>query len=312
MMFTDEWISIAEDPADPARMPWTPEHLYTMYTLPLWQGGGKELARLKVPKKPEIFQDAAYWAPLIATYTGMSREEVCGLECLDFDFASEIPFLIVQKNMTKSKDGVNPAGLKRNSRYRVMPLHHELLDLGIQAYIEKIESEGFSMIFPELYLKEAKHGGGGEIAPAFGGRRFYAIGWRFIMDGTHAKMPLPETKKGKKADFHSQRTYNNSVLAAPGVSETLVADHMGHARKGTGPRNYNRRALTLGQKKELAERLEVLVREMPVVTSHVPRQATVSLLPLKQRSGVGSAEGRNAAQRFCADATVTENQMQGK
>lgn len=285
------------------RMPWTPEHLRTMYSLPLWQGGGGQHARVKFAGRSTVYQDAAYWAPLIATYTGMSREEICGLECLDFDFASEIPFLLVQKNMTKSKDGKTPAGLKRLSRHRVMPLHPELIELGLQAYVRNIEAEGHKMIFPELYLPDAKYGGGGEKVPAFGGRRFYAIGWRFIMDATHAKHPLPETTGGKKADFQSQRTFNMSVLAAPGVSETLIADHMGHARKGTGPRNYDRRALTLGQKRELSERLEVLVRETPVVTDHVPRQSVVSLLPLNQRSRVGSAEGRNAAERFCADST---------
>lgn len=202
--------------------------------------------------------------------------------------------------MTRSKDGVTKAGLKRKSRYRVMPIHPELMRLGLKEYVEAMDDEGHEMIFPELYLAAAKTGKADAKIPATGGRRFYATAWCFIMDATHAIEPLPETKDGKKADFHSQRTYNNSVLASPDVSETLIADHMGHARRGTGARNYNRRALTLGQEQELKERLEMIKKVMPTVTDHVQRANTINLLPLAKRSRVGSAEGRNAKTRFCA------------
>lgn len=302
MCFDGAFLTIEADPADPRRVPWTPEHLKAMYSLPLWQGGGGEHKRLAPSDKPRIYWDAAYWVPLIGTYTGLSREEACGLECVDIAFEYSIPFLIVQKNMTKSKDGKKPAGLKRSSRYRLMPLHPELLRLGFAEYVAAVEAAGSPMLFPELYEDAAKHSSEGKKVPQKGGRRFYAIAWRFIMDATHARMPLPETRDGKKADFHSQRTYNNSILAAPGVGETLIADHMGHARKGTGPKHYNRRGLTVGQEKELSERLDVLVREMPIVTDHVAC-ADGELLPLQERSRVGSAPGRNAANRFCADPT---------
>jgi hypothetical protein len=112
-------------------------------------------------------------------------------------------------------------------------------------------------------------------------------------------MPLPETRDGKKADFHSQRTYNHSVLAAPHVAEKILAMHMGHAREGTGPRKYDRRALALGEVKELRERLDIMVREMPIVTAHIPRQEKVQLLHIRHRSRVGSAPGRDAQREFC-------------
>jgi hypothetical protein len=300
MNFTDDRKKIEDDPANPSRVPWTAEHLRVMYSLPLWQGGGGTIRRLRTAATPFIYQDAAYWVPLIGTYLGLAREEACGLELADFNFECAVPYLLVQANMTRSKDGETKAGLKRLSRYRVMPIHPELLRLGFREYVEAIGAEGYQMIFPELYVPEAKAGKKDAKSPATGGKRFYAISWVFTMDGTHAIMPLPETPDGKKADFHSQRTYNNSVLASPEVSETLLADHMGHARRGTGPRSYNRRALTIGQEQHLRERLEVMVKQMPVVTDHVPRAASVNLLHISNRSRVGSAEGRNAKQRFCA------------
>ncbi len=298
-------ISIEDDPSNPDRMPWTPEHLKTMYQLPLWQGGGGKGNRVKNSDTPKIYQDAAYWAPLIATHTGMSREEVCGLEVDDFNFECAIPYLIVQANMTRSKDGINPGGLKTLARGRIMPLHPALLRLNLQDYVSEVAAEqkhsfGESIpIFPELYSDDAKgwqRGAGSKK----GGKQFYSIAWCYIADATHAVLPLPETREGKKADFHSQRTYNQSVLAAPDVSRAILARHMGHAQEGTGPKKYDRRSLALGEEQELRERLQLLKRQMPQVTDHVPTPDRVNLLPLKHRSRVGSAAGRDARRNFCA------------
>ncbi len=146
MDFLGSSVRIEVDPWNPERMPWTPKHLKTMFSLPLWQGSGGTNERMTTCSRPVIYQDAAYWAPLIATYTGMGREEVCGLEIQDFEFCCDIPYLIVQSNMTRSQDGINPGGLKRLARHRVMPLHSELLRLGLGDYVQSIEGEknGFS------------------------------------------------------------------------------------------------------------------------------------------------------------------------
>lgn len=295
--FNDYNIRVEDDPDNPDRMPWTPEHLQALYSLPLWQGGGGNIARLKPSNRPIIYMDAAYWLPLIGSYTGLCREEGAGLEVDDFNFDCEVPYVVVKKNELRR--------LKNKSRARVMPLHPELLELGLQRYVEVIAREQKHLpgvctpIFPELWCDDAKYHAGGKKVPSKGGRRFYAIAWRYIADATHAVMPLPETRDGKKADFHSQRTYNHSVLAAPHVAEKILAMHMGHAREGTGPRKYDRRALALGEVRELRERLDIMVREMPIVTGHIPRQDKVQLLHIRHRSRVGSAPGRDAQRDFC-------------
>jgi hypothetical protein len=50
----------------------------------------------------------------------------------------------------------------------------------------------------------------------------------------------------------------------------------------------------------LRERLDMLIKEMPIVTDHVPRPAEIKLLPLVERSRVGSAPGRDAQRKYCA------------
>lgn len=297
--FEDARKRVIVDETEPPRVPLKEENLIALYGLPIWQGGGGKAQRLKPSHNPTIYQDAAYWVPLIATYSGMSREEVCGLEAIDFDFDVETPFMLVRANMTKSKDGVTAAGLKRPSRKRALPIHPELLRLNLQRYVERMSSEGHEMIFPELYGFSNKLGEF-EAFKKKGGKRFYPIAWRYMIDAAHAIEPLPATKDGKHADFHSQRTFVFSAMASEEVSDALLARQVGHSQKGTGNKNYNRRALALGEEKELAERLKVLVREIPNVTQNIAAATELNLLHLNHRSKVGSAPGRNAADRFLA------------
>jgi integrase len=321
MNFKEHMITIEDDPNDPKRMPWTPEHLRVMFSLPLWNGSGGALARLKTGTCLQIYQDAAYWVPLLAIYTGMSREEICGLEVIDFFFDCEVPFLLVRANMTRSQDGVTPGGLKRKSRHRVMPIHPELLRLGVEEYVGRIAAvagfcgpEQIIPIFPELYRDDAKRESalpkGELVAPEVGGKRFYKRAWMGIVDAIHALMPLPETRGGKKADFHSTRTYTQSMLASSEVSQTLIDRIMGHAAKGTGPRKYNRRALAVGEVQALKELLALLVKEMPVVTENVQRAPSVNLLHLNKRSRVGSAPGRDVSRYFLLSAAEIQAKKQ--
>lgn len=299
MDFEEARKSIVHDDNDPPRMPLTEENLKVLYGLPLWQGGGGTLARLKQAARPKIYQDAAYWVPLLGTYAGMSREEACGLEQIDLELDAQTPYVLVQANMTKAKDGETPAGLKRSSRRRALPLHPELLRLGFARYCDAVATEGRDMIFPELYGELDDHGEFVRWTKA-GGPKFYSVAWRPIIDAAHAILPLPKTSGGKHADFHSQRTFHYSAMAAEGVSESLLARHAGHSQRTTGGRHYNRRALALGEEKELSSRLEVLEREVPNVTAHVPAPDEANLLHVNKRSRVGSAKGRNASTRFLA------------
>jgi integrase len=299
MDFEDARKSIVQDDNDPPRMPLTEENLKVLYGLSLWQGGGGSLQRLKEVPRPKIYQDAAYWVPLLGTYAGMSREEACGLEQIDLGLDAKTPYVLVQANMTKSKDGETPGGLKRSSRKRALPLHPELLRLGFARYCEAVGAEGWTMLFPELY-GELKDEGEFVRWTKAGGPKFYSVAWRPIIDAAHAILPLPKTSGGKHADFHSQRTFHYSAMAAEDVSEALLARHVGHSQRTTGGRNYNRRALAMGLENELAERRVVLVREVPDVTGHVPAPDHANLLHVNKRSRVGSAKGRNASTRFLA------------
>lgn len=79
LKFAEARKRIVHDEQNPSRVPLGEDNLKALYGLALWQGGGGSLQRLKSSKNPTIFQDGAYWVPLLGTYAGMSREEACGL-----------------------------------------------------------------------------------------------------------------------------------------------------------------------------------------------------------------------------------------
>ena len=112
------------------RAPWSETELRTLFRLPLYTGNGGHLKRLQSSDHPEVWQDAAYWLPLLAAYSGACRDELAGLEVVDIDVDCEVPYFYVRNNLARSKDGVTPGGQKAPSRRRHLPLHSELLKLG--------------------------------------------------------------------------------------------------------------------------------------------------------------------------------------
>ena len=282
MNFNDFTASVKEDVNDPDRMPWTEANLRTAFSSPIYTGGGGVSKRFKrMLDGGTVWHDAAYWVPLLMAYTFVAREEACGLECDDFVFDVETPYIIVRANMTRSKDGETPGGLKRNARFRMIPLHPDLLRLGLRSYVEKIAADGHPMAFPELY--QADH-------VKRGGTRFYASAGRYVLAYVDEIEPLLRTRRGKRADLHSMRTAGASALEDSDAKQLQVDDILGHAREGMGPRKYSRAWYSKGGDVILAKRLKLMIDVMPNVTSHL-QPAPVKLLPLSERSRTGSASG---------------------
>lgn len=262
---------------DPMRMPWSEDNIRALFNLPLFTGGGGHLKRLQRSKLPRIWHDAAYWVPLIAAYSGAAREEICGLELADV-VEGEVPHFWIRANMARSKDGVTPSGMKATPRYRFVPIHPELLRLGLLDYAAAIRKEGHKTLFPELF--EIKSGGG---------TMFYARAWQHIVNAVDAVHPLQRTSDGKRVDFHSLRTYSSSVLSDIDARQAAIDRILGHQPSGTGNRNYERRMYVIGIAKYLMELRTLMVRSFPTVTAHLP-QTTVRLLPLDARSRTGQAK----------------------
>ena len=223
-------------------MPLTEDNVRTLFQLPIFVGNAGSAKRLKPGR--QIHQDGAYWVPLILAYTGMSRKEACGLELRDVFLDEEVPFFAVVRNMTKSIDSKTSAGLKNRARQRLVPIHPELLRLGLREYVEARKKEKrHDALFPELYFDEK-----GERFAKRGGTRFYARAGDHMLDAVDAISPLPRTPDGKRADIHSMRTYAYSMFSVTsGLQPWIVCDIFGHARDGMGQQKYNRAEQAVGR-----------------------------------------------------------------
>ena len=280
-----DFNKVVEDENEPDRMPWTEEHLKVFFGSPIYLGGAGCSKRLKPAALPTVWQDASYWVPLIAAYSYMSREEICGLEIVDVLIDAVVPFFAVRRNMTKSLDGITPAGLKTKNRNRVVPIHPELLRLGLPEYVAAISAEGHHTLFPELYRADLK---------TRGGKRFWSSSFRYQVDAVAMVLALPATSKGKEADFHSFRTFGGSQFEASDTKQLTVDRILGHAPTGTGPRKYSRLRFTVEEEEYLAGLRSILIGVAPIVTQALAPQP-VRLLKLENRSRTGSAPGRRAS-----------------
>lgn len=278
-------ITVKDDGTD-LRPPWTRSHMECMFSSPIHTGGGGAKHRLKEAFLPQVWHDAAYYAPLLWYYHQTCREEMCGLRADEVNIDHDVPHFIIQDNDVRGRDG-ELAGEKRIARKRALPLHPELIRLGFLDYVRAIRAEGHKALFPELYLNKAKRGGA----------QFYNIAWRYMFDWIADRMEVPRNANGKGPDIHSIRALGSSFYEVDGVNEILRADMMGHARSGTNAKHYSKRLQTEGLEVVLRERLEFIMRYVPTITAGVPRQP-LRLLPLDSRSRIGSGRHRKLRSDF--------------
>lgn len=99
-----------------------------------------------------------YWVPLIALYTGARLNEICQLHLSDLSQSDNINILRI------TAEGGNKR-LKTKAARRFIPLHPELIRLGLLEYAERLRQEGNDRLFPEL--KEGRDGYGRAVSKWF-------------------------------------------------------------------------------------------------------------------------------------------------
>jgi hypothetical protein len=97
--------------------PWTRVHLAVLFSSPLYTGGDRHLQRLRPVDAPQVYHDAAYFAPLLWYYSHACREKICGLRIDEVDIYHAIPHFKIQDNDLRGRDG-ELAGEKQVARKR--------------------------------------------------------------------------------------------------------------------------------------------------------------------------------------------------
>jgi integrase len=93
------------------------------------------------------FGKAWYWLPLLMYYTGARREELAQLMVRDFrSDAPDVDYYLSILNTEGEEDGQR--GVKTDSSRRSIPIHDDLITLGLHAYVAALPQNG--QMFPML------------------------------------------------------------------------------------------------------------------------------------------------------------------
>ena len=100
--------------------------------------------------KGDFKHPSFFWAPLIAVYTGMRLEEVCQLSLDDIYESEQGNIWIIDVNANPYRDGIERKLLKNKNATRIIPIHQDLVQVGLLDYRDCLKKRGVERLFSEL------------------------------------------------------------------------------------------------------------------------------------------------------------------
>ena len=199
------------------------DRIYDLWGSPIFKEPLKEIG------------DPLFWAPLIGRLQGMRMEEIVQLGPNDFGSDKGIPYMRVRHTIIN--------GVKTLSSARTLPVHPQLIELGLLKLVELRKKEGHIRLFPFLNRGKQKGTFSANFSKAFGYyRRTNGCYWAGL-------------------DFHALRTTFHHDLLGDDKSDAIRCRLMGHTYTDTGDRNYGQ---NLGIDK-LAARMESVVVDISMI-----------------------------------------------
>lgn len=224
------------------RRAWKDDELQQLFTQPLF-------TQYDTPKGKKSGSDAAYWVPIIALYTGARIGELAQLKTDDISVIDGVPLL----HITDAGEGQR---VKSSASIRSLPIHPELIRLGLLEYVQAIKKEGHTRLWP--ILREDTERPGLNLSNWFGDYR------RSI--GLTERYP----------DFHSFRHLARTRMAKAKISEKAMDSITGHETQGSiGKKVY--------QNVSMADRIEAIQAITHPIT--LPRVYTFPRMEAAKRGG---------------------------
>lgn len=187
-----------------SRVPFDDQSLKQLFSGPIHQDG----------HRPTLGRgEAAFWLPLIALYTGARLEEIAGLRVDDL---MELGFEVDGADQTAwffrfSPDPAANRALKNDDSERAVPIHPELIRLGLLKYRDELRFSDESQLFPLLTQHKS-------------GKRAHKWGQWF---GTYLRTDCQVTDTRKV--FHSFRHTLKDAARECGIPEDIQRAIMGHS-----------------------------------------------------------------------------------
>jgi len=180
-----------------------------------------------------VRMDSHKWATLIAMFSGARLNEVCQMELADIQVENGIWFFnLLDEGDTNKR-------FKSGAALRKVPIHNELLRLGLLDYHATMAEQHGTRLFPD-YSYCIKNGYGRSLSRWFNGTLTRALGI-----------------KSKHHVFHGLRHTMVTRLAQADIEEPIYQSIVGHERKGVTQQVYNRQGYTLAQLKTAIDKFAV-------------------------------------------------------
>jgi len=213
-----------------ARRPWEDSELQQLFRQPLF-------TTYAIPPEKKSGRDAAYWVPLIALYSGARIGELAQLRTEDITTVGGVPLL----RITNSGDGQR---VKTEASNRSIPIHSELVRLGLLEYVQAIKDAGHDRLWPMLKADADRPG---LILSNWFGQYRRSIG-------------LTE----KYPDFHSFRHLVRTRMSRAKIPDKVQDTITGHETQGSiGTKVYQ--SVSLEDRIEAIEALSYPLLSLPTV-----------------------------------------------
>lgn len=183
----------------------------------------------------EDIGEPLFWAPLIARHQGMRMEEILQLGPDDFGTDKGIPTLTIQHTIVN--------GVKTLSSARTLPVHPQLVELGLLKLVELRKKACHIRLFPFLNRGKQKGTFSANFSKTFA---YYRKTNECYWPGL---------------DFHALRTTFHHDLLGDDKSDAIRCRLMGHTRTDEGDQSYGQNLKT----EKLARRLESVVVDVSKV-----------------------------------------------
>lgn len=190
--------------AQDQRAMWTSEDLEKLFATPVWSGCQSAERRSKPGSL--VIRDEKYWLPLIALYSGMRQEEICQLHVADVREADAIWVFDI--------NAAPPRQLKNLNAVRIVPVHRELIRLGLVEYVKAQQKAARMMVFHNL------NAGGAD----------QRLGHNFTKWFTRYRRDVGVYEPGR--DFHSFRHSATTFLQRAKIPMALIDALTGHSTPG--------------------------------------------------------------------------------
>ena len=184
----------------------------------------------------EFKSPAYFWIPVIGLYTGMRLEEISQLHCADLYQVGGI--WVIDIHEIEDSKGNNGKTLKTKSATRKIPIHPNLIEIGLLKYHSQMAEQGHTRLFPALNQTEKVLKFGKQPGKQF----------KSVVDSV--------LKNAKKQSFHSLRHTFDDFYKQRGATGLSFEEVFGHQHKKLADDRYGGRILPSTLFEEVISKLD--------------------------------------------------------